>query len=334
MLEEEMAAPMENAWSLLSEADNKPGFIISTGSDSLDALMGGGLFSGEITEVFGLYSTGKSQLSMSVALQAILLPTTFEPPQNELGRVWFLDSMTNFSASRLAEIFENKLSSRDRALDANEQLEAAMNVLERVHVFDVHNAFQLLNILSQLQVLLHEAYHGVPNTNHQVVPPGVIGQVTNLKLVVIDAFGLLLLPLVSLKHRVGRTILAEITQLMRTIATTYNIAFLVTNHTASPDFVPSNQGNFGGNQAKGATSSNAQGNEGPAASGTHPALGKYWSYVPNAQVLLRYPSSSGVSQAGGRQAELRRSTHAPCGPTTRVNFTISHKGIDEPLGGV
>lgn len=334
MLEEETAAPMENAWQLLTEAESKPGFIISTGSDTLDSLMGGGIYSGEITELFGLYSTGKSQLAMSVALQAVLLPTTLEPPQNELGRVWVLDSMCNFSPIRLAEIFENKLSARDRALDPNERLEAGMKVLERVQVFDVHNAFQLLNILSQLQVLLHETYHSIPNSNHAVVPSGFFDQVANLKLVVIDAFGLLLLPLVSIKHKVGRTLLAEITQLMRTIASTYNIAFLVTNHTASPDFGAHNQASDHANQANRAGSSNAQGSDNPSAPGAHPALGKYWTYVPNAQLLLRYPTNSTTSQAGGRQAELRRSSHAPCGPTARANFTISHKGVDEPLGGV
>ena len=333
-----MAAPMENAWTLLTEAGHKPGFIISTGSDSFDALLGGGIFSGEITEVFGLYSTGKTQLAMSLALQAILLPTTLESPQTELGRVWYLDSLSNFSVTRFAEIFENTLCARDRALDANEKLEAGMKVLERMQVFSVHNAFQLLNILSQLQVLLYETHHGIPNTNHQVVPPGTFDQVANLKLVVIDAFGLLLLPLVSIKHRIGRTILAEITQLMRTIATTYNIAFLVTNHTASPDFAShsntSNSSNNANNGATNATSGAHQAQEVTALPGAHAALGKYWTYVPNTQILLRYPSSSVVSQSGGRHAELRRSSHASCGPTARVNFTISHRGIDEPLGGV
>lgn len=336
-IEEETAAPLENAWELMKETPQKPGFVISTGCDALDSLLGGGVFSGEVTEVFGHYTTGKSQLAMSTTLQAVLLPLTLEAPAEcDLGRVWYLDSSSNFSAERLAQIFENNLTPKDRNASANEQLEVCMRVLERVQVFDTHNATQVLNILSQLNLMLQETYNCIPNTNSAT--KGLFDQVVGLKLVVIDALGVLFAPIVSMKHPYGRMLVLEIAQLMRTIATSYNIAFLVINHSASSgDSFAHNTDAQKLSNGLGATTiaNNSAANAAQIFSQSQPqaALGKYWARVPSVQVMLKYPPRDDLLIEGGRVAELRKSSHAPTGPKARANFTITHKGVDKPLGG-
>lgn len=316
---------------MLSETESKPGFVIPSGSSSLDRLLGGGVYSGEVTEIFGAFTTGKSQVAMSLTLQAVLLPFTLtDSTQPQLGRAWYLDSSSNFSASRLAEMFEHRMSSKDKAMGNAERMEATVQVLERVQVFDVRNAFQLLNVLSQLNTLLYESVNQIPNTNPQVVPPGTLPEVLGLKLVVVDALGVLFAPLVSIKHKFGRSLLLEIAQLMKSIATTYNIAFVVVNHAAA-DWNSNPHEQIA--QLSSNEDMNYRGSANPnGATGHLPALGKHWSYVPSVQLFLRYPTQDSILMAGGRVAELRKSTHAPTGPKTRTNFTLSNKGADAPLG--
>lgn len=328
---------MENAWTLVNNVERKPGFVISTGSASLDALLGGGIYTGEVTEVFGPFTTGKTQLAMSVALQAVILPSNLVPNLNSLGRVWYLDSSTNFSSIRLSQMFENRLSSKDSLADANQRLEGVFKVLERIQLFDVANAFQVLNILSQLEMLLYEAHCNIPDTIRSITPTGLMPEIDGLNLVVIDALGLLLAPIVSLKHKFGRVIMLEIAQLMRSIASNYNIAFLVINHTSTDWSQKDNaQTSNGAPGLEGNAPNGLQRNVNSNLKSTNPlqaALGKYWSYVPSVQLMLRYPTQDAQLAMGGRVAELRKSSHAPTGPTARSNFTITNKGVDEPLGG-
>lgn len=328
---------MENALTLMGEVEAKPGFVISTGSPSLDALLGGGIFSGELTEVFGAFTTGKSQLAMSVALQAVFFGV---PNLCALGRVWYLDSSSNFSPNRFAQMFENNLTDKDSVADANDKLQACLKVLERIQLFDVHNAFQVLNILSQLHLLLQDAYKNVPNTNPQLIPSGTLPQIDGLNLVVVDALGVLLAPLTTMKNKFGRAIMAEIAQLMRIIASSYNIAFLIVNHTSTSDWSAQTTGTFQVQQQQqmgssstrvqsSSTSANQRQSNAPA---QQPALGKYWSYIPSVQLMLKYPTRDDLLEMGGRVAELRKSTHAPTGASAGAEFTISNKGVDAALG--
>jgi RAD51-like protein 3 len=311
-LEEEFAAPMVNAATLLAQSAVKSrGFVVPTGSPSLDRLLGGGVYSGEITEVFGLFTTGKTQLAMSLALQAVILPVRTGAETLELGRAWYLDSSASFSPNRMAEMFENNLVPSDRVLPVPDRLNACLDVLDRVHVFDVHSPFQLLSILSQLNLLLEDVHLDGPNTNPQIIPSGFFLPVDNLRLVVVDAFGLLLAPYVSSKHKFGRAIMVEIAQLMKHMAVTYNIVFVVTNHTTNEP-VAAQPGQFAANSV------------------IKPALGKHWSYIPSVQLMLKYPDQEATLRLGGRVAELRKSTRGVAG--TKANFTISVRGVDAALG--
>lgn len=75
-------------------------FKITTGCDELDKLMGGGLQSMSITEAFGEFRTGKTQLSHTFCVTC-QLPTEQSPGG---GKAAFIDTEGTFRPDRLREI--------------------------------------------------------------------------------------------------------------------------------------------------------------------------------------------------------------------------------------
>ncbi|CAK9021717.1 Meiotic recombination protein DMC1/LIM15 homolog [Durusdinium trenchii] len=71
-------------------------FHISTGSTELDAILGGGMESCSLTEIYGEYRTGKSQLTMTLAVTAQL--------GSRPGKVIYVDTEGAFRPERLATI--------------------------------------------------------------------------------------------------------------------------------------------------------------------------------------------------------------------------------------
>jgi DNA repair protein RadA len=80
-------------------------FYITTGSKALDSLLGGkGVESKAITEVFGAYGSGKTQIGLMLSVNVQL------PPEEggALGKCAFIDSEGTFRPSRIRQIAENK----------------------------------------------------------------------------------------------------------------------------------------------------------------------------------------------------------------------------------
>ena len=83
---------------------------ISTGSSDLDELLGGGVQTGYLTEIYGEAGAGKTQLMFTLAINAM----TSEDP----GKVAWIDTEGAFSAQRVREIaaqkgFENPTEALD-----------------------------------------------------------------------------------------------------------------------------------------------------------------------------------------------------------------------------
>ncbi len=106
---------------------------ITTGSRELDSILDGGIWTGEITEFAGPFSTGKTQLCFQLAITTQL---DLDRGGAE-GKVFYIDSEGTFSAKRVMEIslaFEldpmealrNILVAR--ALDASHQMELVKEV--------------------------------------------------------------------------------------------------------------------------------------------------------------------------------------------------------------
>ncbi|KAI8380275.1 DNA repair protein RAD51 [Blakeslea trispora] len=86
---------------------------ITTGSKELDRVLGGGIETGSITEIFGEFRTGKSQLCHMLAVTA-QLPISMGGGQ---GKCLFIDTENTFRTSRISSIAQRY------SLDAEETLD-------------------------------------------------------------------------------------------------------------------------------------------------------------------------------------------------------------------
>ena len=86
---------------------------MTTGCRDLDAILGGGMESGSITELYGEFRTGKSQLALTMCVSSFL--------PNESGggdaKAIFIDTEGTFRPERLAPIAERYGIDTDFVLD-------------------------------------------------------------------------------------------------------------------------------------------------------------------------------------------------------------------------
>jgi len=73
---------------------------ISTGAEEIDALLGGGIETGSITNVFGPAATGKTQLCFKLAVQCQQKGSK----GGAEGKCVFIDTTGTFKGERVAEI--------------------------------------------------------------------------------------------------------------------------------------------------------------------------------------------------------------------------------------
>ncbi|XP_061665406.1 meiotic recombination protein DMC1/LIM15 homolog isoform X4 [Syngnathoides biaculeatus] len=94
-------------------AKRKQVFHITTGSQEFDKLLGGGIESMAITEAFGEFRTGKTQLSHTLCV------TTQLPGEDGYsgGKVIFIDTENTFRPDRLRDIAERFNLDHDAVLD-------------------------------------------------------------------------------------------------------------------------------------------------------------------------------------------------------------------------
>ncbi|CAG8692975.1 11041_t:CDS:2 [Ambispora leptoticha] len=76
--------------------------FITTGSAALDKMLGGGIETGAVTEIFGEFRTGKSQICHTLSVTA-QLPLEM---QGGCGKAMYIDTEGTFRPSRLIEISE------------------------------------------------------------------------------------------------------------------------------------------------------------------------------------------------------------------------------------
>ncbi|EFN88264.1 DNA repair protein RAD51 homolog 1 [Harpegnathos saltator] len=86
---------------------------ITTGSKELDNLLGGGIETGSITELFGEFRSGKSQLCHTLAVNC-QLPISMGGAE---GRCLYIDTENGFRPERLTAVAERYKISGDSVLD-------------------------------------------------------------------------------------------------------------------------------------------------------------------------------------------------------------------------
>ena len=130
------------AMELLAEYRQKR--YLSTSSQSLDEILGGGIATGSITEIAGEFSSGKTQLAFQLCINA-QLPVDKGGLE---GKVYFLDTEGTFSVKRILEIAVANPSGSDpqeflknifvaRAFNADHQIQLindADNLLKKENV--------------------------------------------------------------------------------------------------------------------------------------------------------------------------------------------------------
>lgn len=116
---------------------------VTTGSTELNAMLGGGIESQSITEVYGEYRTGKTQLCHTLAVTCQL------PPEHggAAGRVAWIDTEGTFRPERIREIAET------RGLDANA-------VLENIAVCRAYNSDHQQRIVAECGALFADNANG------------------------------------------------------------------------------------------------------------------------------------------------------------------------------
>ncbi|GJQ09172.1 hypothetical protein GpartN1_g963.t1 [Galdieria partita] len=86
---------------------------ITTGSSALDELLGGGIETSSITEVFGEFRSGKTQLAHTLCVSAQLPKST----NGAEGRVAYIDTENCFRPERIVEIAERFELDPEEVLD-------------------------------------------------------------------------------------------------------------------------------------------------------------------------------------------------------------------------
>jgi meiotic recombination protein DMC1 len=109
-------------------------YCISTGSKALDTLLGGGIESMAITEAFGEFRSGKTQIALTLCVTAQL------PRENGGGggKVAYIDAEGTFRPDRVAQI-ANRFE-----LDPD----AVLNNLLYARAYTVEHQFQLLTLVA------------------------------------------------------------------------------------------------------------------------------------------------------------------------------------------
>ena len=148
--------------ALQASVNRRNVFRLSSGSAELDKLLGGGIESMSITEAFGEFRTGKTQLSHTLCV------TTQMPGANGFtgGKVVFLDTENTFRPDRLRPIADRFHLDQDAVLDnilyaraytSEQQMELLDFVAAKFH--EEPGIFKLL-VVDSIMALFRVDYSG------------------------------------------------------------------------------------------------------------------------------------------------------------------------------
>jgi DNA repair protein RadA len=112
---------------------------LSTGSKELDTLLGGGVESQAITEAYGRFSSGKSQLAFQLAVNVQLE----EGKGGLAGACLFIDTESTFRPERIKQIAE------ERGLDAS-------SILKNIHVAKAFNADHQMLLIEKANEIIEQ----------------------------------------------------------------------------------------------------------------------------------------------------------------------------------
>uniref|UniRef100_A0A803Q7G5 RecA family profile 1 domain-containing protein n=1 Tax=Cannabis sativa TaxID=3483 RepID=A0A803Q7G5_CANSA len=185
--------PLLNGMELLDDAlRNK--LVLSTGCDGIDLLLEGGLREGQLTELVGPSSSGKTQVCLQAASNVA---------KKQMGhRVIYIDTSNSFSPQRIACFVD---------LAEGRRLQNVMNNIFCRSVFDIFTMFRVLHQLES-------------NMRSQRGPQMV-------RLIIVDSISSLITPILGGSGSHGHALMVSAGYLLKKLAHEHNLAVLVTNHT-------------------------------------------------------------------------------------------------------
>ncbi|XP_068637414.1 DNA repair protein RAD51 homolog 4 isoform X2 [Aristolochia californica] len=191
-----------NGLELLQDAERN-NLVLSTGCDGIDFLLQGGLHEGQLTELVGSSSSGKTQVCLQAASNIAV---------KYMGTVMFLDSCNSFSAKHIAHLISPLLTTRSKEVKER-SLQRAMSKILCQSVFDI---FTLLHELNQLDTLLRSEVKSKEGKMH---------------LLIIDSVSSLITPVLGGRDSNGHSLMTSAGFLLKKLANEHNLSVLVTNHT-------------------------------------------------------------------------------------------------------
>lgn len=106
-------------------------FIVETGCKNIDEIISNGFYSGEISEITGATSTGKSQLCFQLIVNMLSTHQDFS--------CVYIDSSKNLCTKRINDLLNYKMSSSD-----------STNLLKSIKLLECSNIFHLLDLLFKI----------------------------------------------------------------------------------------------------------------------------------------------------------------------------------------
>eukprot|EP01036_Dinobryon_divergens_P031426 gene31426-40820_t len=282
---------------------NRP---IITFCKSLDAILGGGVQIGQITEFCGVPGIGKTQLAIQLALNAQIA----EVFGGNAGEAVYIDTEGSFMPERAAEM-ATELSSHLRKIAkisesrkienfASQKVAAESLTMERflegINVFRCHDQIELLATINHLFAYLK-------------LKPQV-------RIVIIDSIAFHFRQDVADAAARGR-VLGSMAQTLHQLAYDYDIAVVVINHVTTKFDKPS-------------TSSESAGDSGNAVlRRLAPALGDLWSHSVTSRVMMYWHSAVTSDGDPQTQTQQRRASlvKSPMMPPAHALFRVFEKGI-------
>lgn len=175
--------------------------ILNTGHCSLDDLLDGGIYTGEITEIHGPPGAGKTQLCLSMVSELIW----------KTGKtIVYIDSNSSFCAERVIDFLHQKT---DKETDNSQQI---MDALSKIHVINVCDVFYFFDILHYLKEGLKKKEDSFFSC---------------LNLIIIDALTTLIAPCLGGLQYDGMGIMMSVAQQLKTLCCEHKLAVVITNNT-------------------------------------------------------------------------------------------------------
>ncbi|XP_022633624.1 DNA repair protein RAD51 homolog 4 isoform X3 [Vigna radiata var. radiata] len=195
--------PLLNGLQLLEDVQRNK-HVLSTGCEGIDALLGGGLREGQLTELVGSSASGKTQA-------CLLSASTVAKHKSS---VIYLDTGNSFSPHRIAR-FVGQSSGYDSENQADHMLK---KVLDRIICHSVFHIYQMLDVLHQLKINLRSE---IVKSNQHV------------RLLIVDSISSLITPILGGSSPQGHALMISAGYLLKKLAHEHNIAVLASGRAAS-----------------------------------------------------------------------------------------------------